>query len=124
MMSQAQNIEGFFNTIVHKTPWAFTTVEAIHVFALAMVLGTILIMDGAHCSRRDQHDRFRIITIRVWNNGTLPTLLEPARLAGGTSDRLLNISPHLWSSDRFHVADTSPERRKSYRNIKMRRYIF
>jgi hypothetical protein len=29
----------------HKTPWAFTTVEVIHVFAVAMVLGTISIMD-------------------------------------------------------------------------------
>jgi hypothetical protein len=30
---------------IHKTPWAFTTVEVIHVFAVAIVLGTISIMD-------------------------------------------------------------------------------
>jgi hypothetical protein len=30
---------------IHKTPWAFTTVEVVHVFAVAMVLGTIMIVD-------------------------------------------------------------------------------
>ena len=30
---------------IHKTPWAFTTVELVHVFAIALVIGTIAIMD-------------------------------------------------------------------------------
>jgi hypothetical protein len=30
---------------IHKTPWAFTTIEVIHVFAIALVLGTITIVD-------------------------------------------------------------------------------
>jgi hypothetical protein len=30
---------------IHKTPWAFTTVELIHVFAISMVVGTIAIVD-------------------------------------------------------------------------------
>ena len=30
---------------IHKTPWAFTTVEVIHVFAVSMVIGTIAIVD-------------------------------------------------------------------------------
>ena len=30
---------------IHKTPWAFTTIEVIHVFAVSMVLGTIAIVD-------------------------------------------------------------------------------
>ena len=30
---------------IHKTPWAFTTIEVIHVFAVAMVVGTIMIVD-------------------------------------------------------------------------------
>ena len=30
---------------IHKTAWAFTTVEVVHVFAVAMVLGTITIVD-------------------------------------------------------------------------------
>src|SRR5262250_1145146 len=30
---------------IHKTPWAFTTVQVVHVFAVSMVLGTIAIVD-------------------------------------------------------------------------------
>jgi len=30
---------------IHKTPWAFTTVEVIHVFAVSLVVGTIAIVD-------------------------------------------------------------------------------
>jgi uncharacterized membrane protein len=30
---------------IHKTPWAFTTVEVVHVFAIAMLIGTIMIVD-------------------------------------------------------------------------------
>jgi uncharacterized membrane protein len=30
---------------IHKRPWAFTTVEVVHVFAIALVIGTIMIVD-------------------------------------------------------------------------------
>jgi uncharacterized membrane protein len=30
---------------IHKKPWAFTTVEVVHVFAIALVIGTIMIVD-------------------------------------------------------------------------------
>jgi hypothetical protein len=30
---------------IHKTAWAFTTVELVHVFAISLVIGTIAIMD-------------------------------------------------------------------------------
>ena len=30
---------------IHKKPWAFTTVEVIHVFAVSLVIGTIAIVD-------------------------------------------------------------------------------
>jgi hypothetical protein len=30
---------------IHKTPWAFTTIEVIHVFAVSLVVGTIAIVD-------------------------------------------------------------------------------
>ena len=30
---------------IHKTAWAFTSIELIHVFAIAMVVGTIVIVD-------------------------------------------------------------------------------
>ena len=30
---------------IHKTAWAFTTIELIHVFAISLVIGTIAIVD-------------------------------------------------------------------------------
>src|SRR5262245_17152343 len=30
---------------IHKTPWAFTTIALIHVFAISLVIGTIAIVD-------------------------------------------------------------------------------
>ena len=30
---------------IHKTPWAFTTIEIVHVFAISLVIGTIAIVD-------------------------------------------------------------------------------
>src|SRR6516225_3814371 len=48
-----QSITGFLEQLqalplavfIHKTPWAFTTVEVVHVFAIAMLIGTIMIVD-------------------------------------------------------------------------------
>ena len=48
-----QSITGFVEQLqalplavfIHKTPWAFTTVEVVHVFAIAMLIGTIMIVD-------------------------------------------------------------------------------
>jgi hypothetical protein len=31
---------------IHRTPWAFTTIELIHVFAISLVIGTIAIVDS------------------------------------------------------------------------------
>jgi hypothetical protein len=30
---------------IHKTAWAFTTVEVVHVFAIAIMIGTIMLVD-------------------------------------------------------------------------------
>ena len=30
---------------IHKTAWAFTTIEVIHVFAVSLLLGTIMMVD-------------------------------------------------------------------------------
>ena len=48
-----QSITGFLEWLqalplavfIHKKAWAFTTVEVVHVFAIAMVIGTIAIVD-------------------------------------------------------------------------------
>jgi uncharacterized membrane protein len=34
-----------FAVFIHKKAWAFTTVEVVHVFAVSMVIGTIMIVD-------------------------------------------------------------------------------
>ena len=31
--------------LIHKTPWAFTAIELVHVFAISLVIGTIAIVD-------------------------------------------------------------------------------
>jgi hypothetical protein len=33
------------SVFIHKTAWAFTAVEVIHVFAIALMIGTIMIVD-------------------------------------------------------------------------------
>jgi uncharacterized membrane protein len=48
-----QSITAFLETLqssswavfIHKTPWAFTTVQVVHFFAVSLVLGTIVIVD-------------------------------------------------------------------------------
>ena len=48
-----QSITAFLETLqawswaifIHKRPWAFTTVEVVHVFAVSLVIGTIAIVD-------------------------------------------------------------------------------
>ena len=48
-----QSITAFLETLqasswaifIHKTAWAFTIVEVVHVFAVSLVLGTIAIVD-------------------------------------------------------------------------------
>jgi hypothetical protein len=33
------------SVFIHKTAWAFTTVEVVHVFAIAIMIGTIMLVD-------------------------------------------------------------------------------
>ena len=48
-----QSITGFLEWLqgwplavfIHKKPWAFTTIEVVHVFAISLVIGTIMIVD-------------------------------------------------------------------------------
>jgi uncharacterized membrane protein len=34
-----------WGVFIHKTAWAFTTIEVVHVFAVSLLLGTIMIVD-------------------------------------------------------------------------------
>jgi hypothetical protein len=55
---------------IHKTPWVFTTIEVVHVFAVAMVLGTIVIVDlrllGIASTRRPVAELSRQLLPFTW----------------------------------------------------------
>jgi hypothetical protein len=55
---------------IHKTPWAFTTVEIIHVFAISLVIGTIAIVDlrliGVGSTGRPFRELSRLILPYTW----------------------------------------------------------
>jgi hypothetical protein len=55
---------------IHKTPWAFTTIEVVHVFAVAMVIGTIAIIDlrllGIASTKRPFVDLSRQVLPITW----------------------------------------------------------
>ena len=55
---------------IHKTPWAFTTVELVHVIAVALVVGTIAIVDlrliGFASARRPFTELSRAVLPYTW----------------------------------------------------------
>jgi len=55
---------------IHKTPWVFTTIEVIHVFAISMVLATITIVDlrllGLASTKRPFADLSRQVLPFTW----------------------------------------------------------
>jgi uncharacterized membrane protein len=63
---QASSWAGF----IHKTAWAFTTVEVIHVFAVSMLIGTIAIVDlrllGLTSTRRPFAELSRKVLPFTW----------------------------------------------------------
>jgi hypothetical protein len=63
---QAQPLAAF----IHKTAWAFTTVEVVHVFAIAFMIGTIMIVDlrllGFVSSKRAFTEFSRLLLPFTW----------------------------------------------------------
>jgi hypothetical protein len=63
---QAQPLAAF----IHKTAWAFTTVEVVHVFAIALMVGTIMIVDlrllGFVSSKRPFTEFSRLLLPFTW----------------------------------------------------------
>jgi hypothetical protein len=55
---------------IHKTAWAFTTIEVVHVFAVSMVIGTIAIVDlrliGIASSKRPFSELSRQLLPFTW----------------------------------------------------------
>jgi hypothetical protein len=76
---------------IHKTAWAFTTIELVHVFAISLVIGTIAIVDlrllGLGTRKGTPAvdlDCLRAVRgVQEWDLKPTPPL--PARLAGGMS---------------------------------------
>jgi uncharacterized membrane protein len=55
---------------IHKTAWAFTTIEVVHVFAVSLVIGTIMIVDlrllGLASTRRPFAELSRQVLPFTW----------------------------------------------------------
>jgi len=55
---------------IHKTAWAFTTIELVHVFAVSLVIGTIAIVDlrllGLASTKRPFTDVARALLPWTW----------------------------------------------------------
>jgi hypothetical protein len=58
------------SVFIHKTAWAFTTVEVVHVFAIAFMIGTIMIVDlrllGLTSSKRPFTEFSRLLLPFTW----------------------------------------------------------
>jgi len=73
-----QSITGFLEWLqgwplavfIHKKPWAFTTTEIVHVFAISLVIGTIMIVDlrllGIASTRRPFAELSRQVLPFTW----------------------------------------------------------
>jgi hypothetical protein len=58
------------SVFIHKTAWAFTAVEVVHVFAIAFMIGTIMIVDlrllGFGSKKRAFTDFSRLLLPFTW----------------------------------------------------------
>jgi hypothetical protein len=58
------------SVFIHKTAWAFTAVEVVHVFAIAFMIGTIMIVDlrllGIGSRKRAFSDFSRLLLPFTW----------------------------------------------------------
>jgi hypothetical protein len=58
------------SVFIHKTAWAFTTVEVVHVFAIAFMIGTIMIVDlrllGIASTKRPFTEFSRLLLPFTW----------------------------------------------------------
>jgi steroid 5-alpha reductase family enzyme len=58
------------SVFIHKTAWAFTTVEVVHVFAIAFMIATIMIVDirllGYGSAKRPFTDFSRMLLPFTW----------------------------------------------------------
>ena len=68
---------------IHKKAWAFTTIEVVHVFAIALVIGTIMIVDlrllGVASTKRPFAELSRQVLPFTWAAFVLAVMSRHAR---------------------------------------------
>jgi hypothetical protein len=83
---------------VHKTAWALTTVTVIHVFAIALVLGTIAIVDlrllGFASPRRPFAELSRRVLPFTWTAFVIAVITGALLFISRASDYVAN--PVFW----------------------------
>jgi uncharacterized protein DUF6644 len=83
---------------IHKTPWAFTTVQVVHVFAVSLVLGTITIVDlrllGLASTRRPFAELSRRVLPFTWAAFVLAVIAGSFLFIGRATEYFVN--PAYW----------------------------
>jgi uncharacterized membrane protein len=83
---------------IHKTPWAFTTIEVVHVFAVSMLLGTIAIVDlrllGFASTKRPFADLSRQVLPFTWTAFVLAAIAGSLLFTSRASEYF--VSPVFW----------------------------
>jgi uncharacterized membrane protein len=83
---------------IHKKAWAFTTVEVVHVFAVAMVIGTIAIVDlrllGVASTKRPFAELSRQVLPFTWAAFALAVIAGSLLFITRATDYVVN--PVFW----------------------------
>jgi uncharacterized membrane protein len=101
-----ESITGFLNWLqalplaefIHKKAWAFTTVEVVHVFAIAMVIGTIAMVDlrllGLASTKRPFAELSRQVLPFTWAAFVLAVIAGSLLFISRATDYFVN--PMFW----------------------------
>jgi uncharacterized membrane protein len=101
-----QSINAFLETLqatslavfIHKKPWAFTTVEVVHVFAVSLVFGTIAIVDlrllGLASTKRPFVELSRKVLPFTWAAFVVAVIAGLLLFIGRAADYFVN--PVFW----------------------------
>ena len=83
---------------IHKTAWAFTTVEVVHVFAVSLLLGTIAIVDlrllGVASTKRPFAELSRQVLPFTWGAFALAVIAGSLLFISRATEYFVN--PVFW----------------------------
>jgi hypothetical protein len=84
---------------IHQTPWAFTTIELIHVIAIALLVGTIAIVDlrllGLASSKRPVTELTRNVLPFTWGAFVIAAVAGSLLFISRATDYFAN--PVFWT---------------------------